>query len=382
MAEENINPNANHSEESEIDILELLSTLWQQRKKIITWCVCGAVIGLIVAFSIPKEYTTEVKLAPESSDSSSKMGGLSSLASMAGISMGSGSGADAVYPELYPDVVNSVPFMTGLFDVKLKTSDDDPKEITLEEYLTTETRSPWWGYIMAVPGKIISLFRSQEEADPDHKLDQFQLTKGEAKLLKAVQGCIDTSVDSKTSVISIKVVTQDPMVSAMLADTVVTRLQEYITAYRTNKSRQDLDYALKLNEEARANYYEAQQRYADYLDRNQGLSLHSAQTTRERLQNEASLAFNLYNQTAQQVQMAQAKVQATTPVYAIINPATVPVIASAPRKMLILVGFTFLAFVACAAWILFGKSSVSMFKEKLKPAENSENKPDEPTDEK
>ncbi len=74
---------------------------------------------------------------------------------------------------------------------------------------------------------------------------------------------------------------------------------------------------------------------------------------RERLENEASLAFNLYNQTAQQVQKAQAKVQETTPVYAIITPATVPIKAASPRKALILIGFTFLAFVACASWILF-----------------------------
>ncbi|MDE6581354.1 MAG: chain-length determining protein, partial [Duncaniella sp.] len=335
MAEENTTNQDKNKDEYEIDILELLSNLWKQRRKIIKWCVCGAVIGLVVAFSIPKEYTTEVKLAPESSDSSSRSAGLGALASMAGISIGTGGGADAVYPMLYPDVVSSVPFITGLFDVKVKTSGEDSKNMTLEQYLATETRSPWWGYIKAIPGAIISLFKSDEQVGGEHKLDQFQLTKSETRLVNAIRGSIETSVDAKTSVVSIKVTEQDPLVSAMLADTVVSRLQEYITAYRTNKARQDLEYALKLNDEARANYYEAQQRYADYLDRNQNLSLHSAQTTRERLQNEATLAFNLYNQTAQQVQLAQAKVQETTPVYAIITPATVPIIASAPRKMLI-----------------------------------------------
>lgn len=74
---------------------------------------------------------------------------------------------------------------------------------------------------------------------------------------------------------------------------------------------------------------------------------------RERLENEMTLAFNLYNQTAQQVQQAQVRVQESTPVYAVVTPATVPVRASSPRKVMILVGFTFLAFVACAGWILF-----------------------------
>ena len=144
----------------------------------------------------------------------------------------------------------------------------------------------------------------------------------------------------------------------------VNRLQEYITDYRTNKARKDLAYAELLNKEAQDNYYKAQQKYADYLDRNNGVILHSAQTTRERLQNEATLAFNLYNQTSQQVQMAKAKVQENTPVYAIVTPPTVPIKPTAPRKVLILVGFVFLAFVACSAWILYGKPLMEELKKK------------------
>ncbi|MDE6265963.1 MAG: chain-length determining protein [Muribaculaceae bacterium] len=377
MAKEEVEKKQENGAETEIDILELLSNLWSQRKKLIKWSLWGAVIGLIVAFSIPKEYTTTVKLAPESDDKKGT-GSLGSLASMAGINLGAGGGVDAVYPMLYPDVVSSVPFITGLFDVEVKTSDkEDPKEMTVQEYLEKETRSAWWSYIMKAPFKLIALISSDGEVGGEHKLNNFQLTKREDKLVQALQRCISTSVDNKTSVVTISVQMQDPLVSAMLADTVVARLQTYITAYRTNKARQDLEYAMKLNEEARQNYYDAQQRYADYLDRNQGLALHSAQTTRERLQNEASLAFNLYNQTAQQVQMAQAKVQETTPVYAVIEPASVPVKASAPRKSLILVGFTFLAFVACAVWVLFGKSALKTCREKV--AENKDSSESEET---
>lgn len=365
MAEERVNTDT--GEESEIDILELVTKLWAQRRKIIKWCVCGAVIGLVVAFSIPREYSTTVKLAPELNDKKASSGGLGALASMAGLNMGAGSASDAVYPMLYPDVVNSVPFITGLFNVEVETSEDGP-EMTVQNFMEEETRVPWWSYILGIPGKIIGLFRSNDD-DGEHKLDAFKLTVKEDLLVKALSQRITTSVDNKTMVVTIDVKMQDPLVSAMLADTVVTRLQDYITAYRTNKARQDLEYAEKLNAEARENYYEAQQKYADYLDRNQGLAFRSAETIKERLANEASLAFNLYNQTAQQVQTAQAKVQETTPVYAIITPATVPVKPTSPRKTLILIGFTFLAFVACAAWILFVQPNLQKYKDKLKTAE-------------
>ena len=366
------NMNEINGEEKEIDLMELAMKLWAQRKRIAKWCVCGAVAGLVVAFSIPREYTSSVKLAPEITDGKAGGGGLSALASMAGFSAGSASGADAVYPQLYPDVVGSIPFLTDLFDVKVETKVDH-EVFTVRQYLENETRSPWWSMILGLPGKIIGLFKSSEDIDENHKLDNFQLTVDENRLVDQLSKLVTASVDQKTSVVTIAVTMQDPLVSAILADTVVTRLQEYITDYRTNKARNDLAYAELLNEEARANYYDAQQRYASYLDHNQGIAFRSAQTERDRLENEASLAFSLYNQTAQQVQKARAKVQETTPVYAVISPATVPVKPVKPRKAMILIGFVFLAFVASAAWILFGEPMIDEYKEKARQLNSTRN---------
>ena len=364
----------NNDDEKEIDLLELASKLWAQRKKLAVWSICGAVIGVIIAFSIPKEYTTTVKLAPEITDAKAGGEGLSVLASMSGFGSIS-SRVDAVYPQLYPDVVGSVPFTTSLFDVEVETKEDGQK-FTVRQFLEEETKAPWWGAVMGAPFKLIGMLRSSDdEEDPEgKKVNNFQLSQDENKLVEALNNRVSASVDQKTNVVTITVNMQDPLVSAILADTVVSRLQEYVTQYRTNKARKDLEYAETLNEEAKTEYYNAQQRYAEYLDSNQGLALQRAQITRDRLSNEASLAFNLYNLTAQKVQRAKAKVQETTPVYAIITPATVPVKASSPKKLMILVGFTFLAFVACAAWILFIQPLILERKEKAAEAAETSDK--------
>ncbi len=359
MAEEKLN-DVNEKEEGTIDLLDIASNLWANRRKLIKWSVCGAVIGLIVAFSIPREYTTSVQLAPEVGDNKASGGGMAALASMAGLASLS-NGADAVYPMLYPDVVSSVPFLTSLFDVEVQTKEEG-KKLTVEQYMEEDVSSPWWSEVLSLPFKLIGLLTPAEEVDPNHKLDNFQLTKEEDDLVKALRDRIVANVDAKTSVVTVNVSMQDPLISAVLADTVVNRLKQFVTDYRTNKARQDLRYAEMLNEEAKAAYYTAQQRYANYLDRNQGIVFRSAQVERERLENETSLAFNLYNSTCQQVQHAQAKVQETMPVYAVITPATVPIKPSKPRKALILVGFTFLAFVACAVWIQFLRPMIEEYK--------------------
>lgn len=348
----------NHDEE--INLIEVAQKLWVQRRRFIKWCAIGAVIGLIVGFSIPKEYSTSVKLAPEVNGNKSMSSGLGALASLAGVNTSMANGTDAVSPMLYPEVVESVPFMTSLFGVEVQTKSGD--SLTISEYVKEDIREPWWSTVLGLPGKLVDLLSSKSPNDiSGHKVDNFHLTKSEYKMVKALRKRISASMDPKTTVVTVNVQMQDPVVSALLADSVISYLQEYITNYRTNKARQDLAYAQSINEEARQNYYQAQQRYADYLDRNQGVVLHTVQVTRERLENEAALAFNLYNQTAQQVQVAQAKVQENTPVYTVITPATVPMNAGSPSRLLVLIGFIFLAAVACAFWVLFAPGLKEQF---------------------
>ena len=361
------------TQEKEIDIMELLYKLWAQRKVILVWCMWGVIAGLIIAFSIPREYSTKVELAPEyRSRRASLSGGLSALAQLAGISTTSNTGYDAVYPQLYPDIVSSVPFLLSLVDVPVK--DSEGKEYTVREYLLEETSGPWWSAIMGLPGKIIKMIKGPDApinmeindstgGAPVNKT--FLLSKTDDLLVKILKGRVGAEVDPNTYVITVNSTMQDPVVSAMLADTVISRLRDYVTDYRTDKARKDLEYAQQLTDEAQKEYYKTQKELADYIDKNQNLASRSARITRERLENEATLAFNLYNETALQLQNAKSRVQETTPVYTILSPATVPLKPSAPRRGLIIAGFTFLAFAGACAWVLFGSPFLEEYKNKI-----------------
>ena len=347
--------------DQEIDLIELAQKLWQGRRMIVRWCIAGALAGLVIGFSIPKEYTVTVKLAPEVQGN--KNSSLGILSQMAGINIGSLNSADAMSPELYPDIVQSVPFMTELFGVEV-ADEDGEMTMPLAEYVAKELHSPWWSVILQVPFKVlgwfIDLFRA-EEPEGEGPTDPFRLTKEENEVVRSLQERISTSVDKKTLVVSLSVTMQDPLIAATLTDTVMLNLQNHITQYRTDKALHDLEFMQRLFDEAQGKYYAAQQRYAQYVDRNQALSRRSFRTEEERLQNEMSLAFNLYNQTAQQLQLARAKVQESTPVYAVVQPATVPLKPSKPSKVLVLVGCVFLAGAAAAAWLLFGREFVGAF---------------------
>ena len=47
------------SNAEEIDLLKLAKSVWRKRAFILKVATAGAVVGLVVAFSIPREYTTE-----------------------------------------------------------------------------------------------------------------------------------------------------------------------------------------------------------------------------------------------------------------------------------------------------------------------------------
>lgn len=357
MSEDKMQNTPQKPDGKEIDLIELALKVWVERKMLYRVCGVAALIGLIVGFSIPKEYSTKVTLAPESTGKMNA-GGMGALAAMAGINLnGVTGGDDALSPELYPDIVQSTPFLLGLFDIKVKDQ-EGRIDTTLYVYLDKYQRSSWMSAVVSAPfkalGWTLSLFKEQPEKR-EGKLDPFRLTPDEAKVADALSKRIQVAMDKKTGITTLEVTMQDPLISALLTDTVMHCLQNYITDYRTNKARHDLAFTEKLHKEAKADYEAAQKRYATFADTNQNIILLSYRAEQERLKNEVELAYAVYTQVSGQLQMARAKVQEITPVYTVVQPATVPLRAAKPNKIMILVGFIFLAGVGCVGWILFVK---------------------------
>ncbi len=371
MEEYKANPHPAYYEEDydEIDIMELLRKLLKDWKLILKWCVGAAVAGLIIGFSIPREFTVHSKMTPESVSSSSG-GRLSSLASMAGINLGSMSSADAVSPDIYPDILSSTPFVVELFPVQVDFKyKKESMRTDYYTYLKEYTRVPWWSKVTRLPfkalGWFLDLFRNKEDSDVTEGysgLNVSALTKEQYTIASAIRASIALGVDKKTSIISLSVTAQDPNVATIVSEEVIRRLQDYVTGYRTEKSRQDLEYYQTLYDEAKQEYFKSQQAYASYVDRNQGVVLQRVRTEQERLQNEMNLNYQLYNACAQQLQSAKAQVQQETPVFTVINPPQVPLSRSNTSKLTILIASIFLGAVIAAVWILWGRDMLAGLK--------------------
>ncbi len=360
MEEQNMNY---APEEQEIDLMELLQKLLKKWKYILTFTVCAGVFGFIVALSIVKNYTVSSTLAPEMVSRSG--GNLSSLASLAGINLNSSSSADAVYPTLYPDIVKSNSFIVELFDTPVEFTDKGGEHVRTDyyTYLKDYNRSPWWSYVISAPMKALSWFiglfkDKEEEVEGYAEINPSSLTYEQNEIAKAIREKIGVTVDNKTSVISLSVNAQHPQVAYVVAEVVIDNIKSFVSTYRTEKSRKDVEYYEELYEDAKDDYYEAQRKYALYVDANQGVSRQSVMIERERLQNEMSLNFNLFNTCAQQLQAAKANLQQETPVFAVVSAPSVP-LQSSNSRMMPLVAITFLGFCCACAWVLFIKDFIA-----------------------
>lgn len=351
------------SQENEIDLLKLAQKVWEKRKFVLKACGIGVIMGLIIAFSIPKEYKTVVKLSPENSQSN-KTGQLGGLAAMAGISLGNSSGSDALTIDLYPDIIASSPFLLELVNLPVETKKGNLK-ISFYEYITKHQKIKWWSYLGSAPFKalawIMSLFNSERRYETGI-IDPFNLTDEQEKFIHTLRDKITLDVNKKTGVIDISIMMQDPLISATVSDTVLVKLQTYITDYRTRKSKHNLLFCERLFAEAKGSYYKAQKKYAVYVDANKNIVSASFRTEEERLRNEMSLTYDVYNQMARQLATSKIKVQEQTPIYVVIEPARVITTAVKPSKMMILIGFVFFAGFVSVGWILIKSVLVDLRK--------------------
>lgn len=352
------------NDELEIDWMDILRRIYAIRKTLYKAAGVGVVLGIIIALSIPKQYTVTVTLSPEM-NGDSKGGGLASLASSFLGGSASSSSNDALNVTLAPDIVASTPFILELFNTRVQTLDGE-LDTTLVAYLD-EQQSPWFSYIIKAPGMAIEAIKSLfvEETDTTTILNPFQLTEKEFNKVESIRNIILADVDKKTAKTTISVTLQDPKVTAIVADSVVDKLQQYIIDYRIKKAKEDCAYLEELYKERQQEYYEAQSKYAHYFDTNRNIAFQSIRAEQERLQNDMNLAYQVYSQVAQQLQVARAKIQEEKPVFAVVEPATVPLQPSGTSRKVILVGVVFFIVCCVGAWKLLGQEYWQQLKSKI-----------------
>lgn len=336
-----------------IDLSIVIKTLWKKRKSFfILWPIVFALSCLWI-FPQPRYHKCNVTLAPEAAGES-VAGGLSALASNFGFNLGMG-GNDALYPLLYPDLMNSNEFVVGLFGIRVKT-DDGTVDTDYYTYLTKHQKRNWLTYpFKKFKREIVRMLSTKKPSGPskDRKIDPFKLSDYDYDLVEGVKGKIKCTVDKKTDVISIEVTDQDRLVCAILADSVRQHLQDYIINYRTSKARLDLNHYQHLADSSKVEYLKSSAAFSSFCDANKNMNLQRLLSERDRLESDMQMKYNTYTAMCTQLEAMKVKVQERTPAFTTLQSASVPVKPAGPKRVIFVLAMLVLSSIVNAVYILY-----------------------------
>lgn len=325
-------------ENREIDLVVLFKAVWRRRKNVYKWGLMGLILGIIVAFSIPREYESKMEIVLESSQKGVS-GSAGALAGMMGINLTGGDSKGGLNEQIYPQILKSTPFLVEFSDIPVNF---DAEEQPLWKYMFYNQKRAWWSYILSAPGNFIGWVASIGNPNADTIPTSLNTKQLEVAFAGTLKSRITIETDTKSGVYIVSATMQDAKISQQLADSVMVQLERYMTKYRTAKSEENLRTSIVMMRDARDAYYVADSIYATTADRNQNLISKAAQIKIERLRDERNLAFNIYQQLSSQVEMDRIKLKEDTPIATIIEPTFEPTSATKPNRKLIIVGLTLL----------------------------------------
>lgn len=369
---EKLNTNQKVATEDEIDLIPILKTIWQNRKIIIRVTAIFMILGLLIALFSPKEYIASSTMVPQLSNNKSKLGGLSSLAAMAGFNIDMNLETSELSPYIYPQIVQSVPFQLELMEMPFNISGvDHPVSIYeyYKDYAKPDIISLIKKYTIGLPGLLIKVIKPKsKETTPAILSDSLifspiVLTEDQEKIRKFISESVVLETNDKEGYVILKAISHDPKLAAQIAHKAQNLLQKYITEFKIKKAKAQLAFIEDRYAEKRKDFEKAQANLAAFRDRNKNVTSAVARTDEERLQSDYQLAFEVYSELAQQFEQAQIKVKEDTPVFSIIKPVTVPNEKSKPNRPLILIFFTFLGGLIGFSWI-FGTQFIQSIKAK------------------
>lgn len=347
---------AQDTDELEIDWIGIFSKLLKHWKQIFLISFIFGVLGIVSALTMTRKYNVTMTLAPEiASRSNSSLSSITSMLGLNGVALNPGT--DAMSITLFPEICHSTPFLAALLDVPLTSYVSEKQQEEGVQPIQTTVYKHFSGEDKEKKGLskwLESLKKEKDEKPYTGVVDATELPRKQAMVVKALGNSITADVDKKTGVTSISVTMDDRMMAKQLADTVCTRLQKYVSEYRTKKAKADYEYYVSLAQEARETQIKAQAAYARSVDYDRSVILQSKNSEKERLRADANLASDIYSQLAQQRELARAKIQEEKPVYAVVQPATLPQQAMNSRVKRVLI-WGFIGVFLSLAWYGFGE---------------------------
>jgi len=326
--------------EDEVNLIELVRVIWSKKYFIAKITGIFFLIGIIVAFTSKVEYKASCKLIHQSTESG--MPNLRGLGGLIGVNLQGLSQNDALNPELYPEIIQSTPFLDKLINTPVYFERLDT--IISSYHYFTEFNKPslidyLLEYTVGLPGKF---FKKDKNSILKDTIRIKRYPGKEWALIKSYANRLSIDIDLPTGIISIEAELPDPVAAAMTTSHLVEELTKSVTTYKIEKAKFSLSFIQERFTEAEKAYAINLKQLAQFNDHNQNITTSMVQNEYQRIQNELNISFDIYKSLATQLEQAKIRVKEETPIFAEFEPVMVPVSKSKPKKRVIIIGTFFL----------------------------------------
>lgn len=375
-------------EEKGLDMMAMVRQLWAGRKTIFITLGIFFALGLVAAITMKRTYSVQTVMVPQMGNE--KASGLGGLAALAGFDLGMTQNSGELSPLSYPQIVSSVPFRLEMMHTPLHYQKCDTMISMFDYALAGYDKPSVFSYILkytiGLPGVILSSISSKPkeiaipnsgETQANNEPKPVVVSLDEQEMLEMMGQVISLDVDKKEGFITLRVNGSEPVQTAELAIKAQKLLQEEVTRFRVEKSQSELEYIQARYDEAKEESDRYQAALAGTTDRFQNVITTSANIGKERIRSKYNVANTVYMEMAKQLEQAKMKVKKETPVFAIIQPVTMPMKPSNSRAKTLIVWLFLGVIVGCG--IVLGKGYWPKVKEMFASAPVSEEGEEETT---
>ena len=327
----------------EVDLLQLVKTLWVGRKTIYYSVGMCILLGLVIGFFGPVKYKATTTLLLSEEKKGGNLGNLGTIAGMAGINLSSMMGdADGIPAELYPQIVGSYPFKKELINQKYNFEKFD-KPISIYDFVYQDSSlsigEALMKYTIQLPKTIKESYSSPGKNQNSENYDYgvLKISEDEQSALDFLDDIIQIEVDEETGLVSVILEMEEPVLVAQVTQGVVNLLQQYIIDYKTEQVTQNLLFVEERYLEKKQEFEVSQKAFFEYKDSHRNMVSERVDIEYQELSDAYDIAGTVYKGLAQQWEQAKIKVKEETPIFTVLEPAIVPDEKSAPNKKLILV---------------------------------------------
>lgn len=338
-----------------MNYLALIQEIFSKKKNLLVFASVGLFLGVLIAFTTPKEYQSSSYILLESEGSGNSFGQMGAFAGLAGINMSQlQAGQMALTSEIFPDVIHSRDFLGEISKEEFKFESKSGQVQTVGEYYYQERPSnivkKTLNFVISIPAIISGWFSKPDPLPSDlaesvgSQSDYLSLTGQEMFAIGELKKRI--LIEQKGKMIRLNVSMPEPVIAAQVNSMVLERLIAYVTEYKVGRQRRNIEFIEERVKETEQKFNEAQMRLASFRDSNQGLISQRARTREEQLQFEFNIAYNVYNSLKQELEQATIQLKKETPIFTVLEKAAIPLGPSKPNKPLILVFSIFLGLLA------------------------------------